>query len=196
MINCVQCNQETTNPKFCCKSCSAMWTNKNYPKKKTKRKCIQCSGQVATYRDSRCPECKKKHIEETENRKHMTIKEYINKDSVKGKHPSWKHAHIRGIARVQHKDILKLPCINCGYHKHVELCHIIPISAFDENTTLEIVNHKHNVIQLCPNCHWEFDNRLLILQFSLEVKVWMEGIEPTLTPITVSPLEEASGTSI
>lgn len=186
MINCVQCDKETKNPKFCCRSCAAKWTNKNYPKKKTKKKCLKCEEKCKSWRHSRCEKHHEEYKQESINRKKMTIKEYINKESIKGKHPSWKYAHIRGVARNQHKELLKQPCHNCGYSKHVELCHIKGIADFDENTTLEIVNHPTNVIQLCPNCHWELDNGFL--------KVGTVGIEPTLTPITVSRLEDESGT--
>ena len=52
----------------------------------------------------------------------------------------------------------KLACACCGYDKHVELAHIKPVSSFDVNTLISVVNSEENVIQLCPNCHWEFDN--------------------------------------
>lgn len=54
-------------------------------------------------------------------------------------------------------------CNNCGYNKHVELCHIKPITSFDPSATIREVNALSNVVQLCPNCHWEFDNGLLNL---------------------------------
>ena len=45
--------------------------------------------------------------------------------------------------------------------KHVELCHIKPIHSFSETSTLGEINSENNVVQLCPNCHWEFDNGFL-----------------------------------
>ena len=51
-----------------------------------------------------------------------------------------------------------MPCAKCGYDKHVELAHIKPISKFGDESKLSDVNSENNVIQLCPNCHWEFDN--------------------------------------
>ena len=31
-------------------------------------------------------------------------------------------------------------------------------STYFQNTLVSVVNAEENVIQLCPNCHWEFDN--------------------------------------
>lgn len=48
-------------------------------------------------------------------------------------------------------------CQNCGYDKHVEICHITPIRDFDVNSSVWEVNCPSNILILCPNCHWEFD---------------------------------------
>jgi len=57
----------------------------------------------------------------------------------------------------------KFNCHYCGYSKHIEFCHIKSISDFDDNTTLREINSEHNVVILCPNCHWEFDNNIIQL---------------------------------
>jgi predicted nucleic-acid-binding Zn-ribbon protein len=85
-----------------------------------------------------------------------------NKESVKGKHPSWINSHIRQFNRSWNRLKTKLPCNNCGYTKHVELAHIKAVSSFDKTTTLGEINSPDNVIQLCPNCHWEFDNSIAL----------------------------------
>lgn len=53
------------------------------------------------------------------------------------------------------------PCFRCGYSKHVDLCHIKAVSEFNENTPIKQVNSLSNLIHLCKNCHWEYDNGLL-----------------------------------
>ena len=50
-------------------------------------------------------------------------------------------------------------CMKCGYDKHVEVCHIKPIRQFSEDTLLSVINDKTNLLLLCPNCHWEYDNK-------------------------------------
>ena len=56
----------------------------------------------------------------------------------------------------------KIPyeCIECGYKLHVDVCHKKPISQFSINTKLKIVNSKKNLMYLCKNHHWEFDNNV------------------------------------
>lgn len=141
---------------FCSKSCSAIHNNKLFPKKKTNRVCIICGKQVKSYRHNKCEEHWKQY---KENKwKNKTIGEYRNKISVKGKHPSWIHAAIRNFARSWLKHLTVIPCARCGYDKHVELAHIKDIIDFSDDALLSEVNAESNVIQLCPNCHWEFDN--------------------------------------
>lgn len=153
---CINCNQETPNPKFCCRSCAAKYNNVHFPKRKIERKCTKCDDLVFTTRHTLC----KTHWDEYKERKHhdKTIGEYRNYKSVKGKHPSWIHAHIRSFARSWLKDLANSPCAHCGYDKHVELAHIKAVTDFDDNALLREVNHRDNVLPLCPNCHWEFDN--------------------------------------
>lgn len=52
-------------------------------------------------------------------------------------------------------------CFLCGYEKHIETCHIKPVSDFDDLAFISEINTIHNLIALCPNCHWEFDNNAL-----------------------------------
>ena len=163
-MNCLNCNKDTTNPKFCSRSCAAQHNNKLYPKRKVRRKCTKCDNIVKSYRHTLCIE----HWDEYqkyrgENLKNRTIGEYRKSNSVKDKHPSWIHACIRGLCRSWLKHLIKKPCANCGYDKHVELCHIKPLSSFEDSAKLSEVNSENNVIQLCRNCHWEFDNNLLEL---------------------------------
>lgn len=75
-----------------------------------------------------------------------------------GKHNSWVNVPIRGLARDWLRHLKELPCAKCGYSLHVELAHIKQISSYSDDTKISEVNAEENVIQLCPNCHWEFDN--------------------------------------
>lgn len=78
--------------------------------------------------------------------------------SVKDKHPSWINSHVRQFARYWLNHLRLEPCRHCGYDKHVELAHIKPISEYSIDATLGEINSEENIIPLCPNCHWEFDN--------------------------------------
>jgi len=107
--------------------------------------------------------CEPHYREYKDSHRFTEVGEYRNKLSVKDKHPSWANAHIRGFARSWLKHLTVLPCKNCGYSKHVELCHIKPVASYPDTATLSEINDESNVIQLCRNCHWEFDNNLLAL---------------------------------
>jgi hypothetical protein len=68
------------------------------------------------------------------------------------------------FCRTWNRDLTKLPCQVCGYSLHIELAHIKSVSSFDANTQLGIVNAPSNILVLCPNHHWEFDNGKLTLE--------------------------------
>lgn len=154
---------ETRRKKFCNSSCSASFNNK-IPKRKLKRICSvhDCKETVKSHKYKYCSfhweEVKKWKREELKRR---TLGEYRERLSVKDKHPSWLHAGVRGLNRNWNKHLSLLPCKNCGYTKHVELCHIRAVSDFPDSATLGEVNSIENNIPLCPNCHWELDNGLL-----------------------------------
>lgn len=155
---CINCNQKTDNPKFCSRSCSAQYTNKQRGKdsyRQPEGSCRTCGVGIIT-RKTWCDACQPAT-------KKKTLGEYRERTSVQGKHPSWVHSHVRQFCRSWNKDLITKPCANCGYDKHVELCHIKAVSSFPDSALLEEVNHPDNVIQLCRNCHWEFDNGILNL---------------------------------
>jgi 5-methylcytosine-specific restriction endonuclease McrA len=52
-------------------------------------------------------------------------------------------------------------CQRCGYDKYVEICHLIGISTFPDDTPIAVINDLDNLVALCPNCHWELDHGLL-----------------------------------
>lgn len=169
MINkCNNCGANTQNPRFCSRSCSAKKTNTEAPKRKLSRKCTKCDSIVKSGRHTLCDS----HFQIWKERfkQEMTIEDYTEKESVRGKHPSWIHSHIRQFARSWLSSLVNLPCAKCGYDKHVELAHIISLSKFDKSTKLNVVNSEENVIQLCPNCHWEFDNLPMTEEFKQLLK--------------------------
>ncbi len=157
-MQCCNCQKETSNPRYCSRSCAAISNNKTSPKRKPLRKCKKCDKLVKHYRTKLCAE----HLEEHKSGgkfKAKTLKE--SRLGLKGKHPMYLNNTVRGFARTWLKHLATQPCKNCGYSKHVELCHIVPISSFPETATLGEVNSEENVIPLCPNCHWELDHGLL-----------------------------------
>lgn len=52
-------------------------------------------------------------------------------------------------------------CAICGYTNHVEVAHIKAVSEFSNDTPIFTINSITNLIGLCPNHHWEYDNGIL-----------------------------------
>lgn len=147
---------------FCSRSCSASNSNKRNPKRKRlQRKCAWCRSKFTPStkgkgsRSTLCPPCRKKR-----DRREVSLGEYHSRDSVTGKHSSWKNSHIRLLNRSWNKHLVG-PCEVCGYAKHVELCHIRPITDFPPEALLKEVNSESNNVVLCRNHHWEFDHHRL-----------------------------------
>lgn len=179
LVTCKTCNKEFNKipseikkfpNHFCSRSCAAKNNNKGKQRNKaTIRICNSCGGEFKREKKHRsdryCQECTRGYstIQEfhSEQLKSCTIGEYRNKLSVKNKHPSWTHSHIRQFNRSWNIEMTSRPCAHCGYDKHVELCHAKEISSFDDNALLSEVNSSDNVIQLCRNCHWETHNGFL-----------------------------------
>jgi hypothetical protein len=78
-------------------------------------------------------------------------------------HGAHKFSRIRLDARRRYLAEFPRRCVNCGYDKHIEVCHRRPVTSFPLDTPISVVNSLDNLLGLCPNCHWEFDHGLLQL---------------------------------
>ena len=71
---------------------------------------------------------------------------------------------IRKLAEKVYKDSgREFKCAICGYDKHIEIAHIKAVSDFPDDASIAEINNINNLIGLCPNHHWEFDNGILKL---------------------------------
>lgn len=156
MNHCVNCNKETKNPKFCSRSCAAIYNNKHAPtvinnrRKKTK-KCRVCSGLIYSFQTF-CKGCR-------DSAYLITHPDTTLADVIYRKHhKSSAFSLVRRRARTIAKHQGWKACSKCGYDKHIEICHIKSISSFPETALVSEVNALDNLLPLCPNCHWEHDN--------------------------------------
>ena len=147
MINCLMCSNITKNPKFCSRKCAGIQNGKLFPKRKPVKKCKTCDTLIAKGR-TYCVQCRANRVAN----KDITLSEAIYTKY----HRSSAFALVRSRARtiLPHQ-----PCQKCGYTSHTEVCHIKPIAEFDVNAKLSVINALTNLIRLCPNCHWEKDNK-------------------------------------
>lgn len=85
----------------------------------------------------------------------------LTKGDLFNRYNQWQTARstIQKQARLIYKSSDKpKQCICCGYDKHYEVAHIRAVSDFENNAFISEINDINNLIALCPNHHWEYDN--------------------------------------
>ena len=127
-----------------CKCCSKQY------KHSQNKPCPQC-GELCWTKGGVCQSCKNDNAYDKYSK--LTIG-----DKVYNNHKYAKYQYVRYWARHVAENLGWNKCCKCGYDKHFEVAHIKPISEFSKDTLITIVNDPSNLIPLCPNCHWEFDN--------------------------------------
>lgn len=130
---------EVKKKKFCNKSCAASFNNRKKIKKTIKK-------------EIKLPAEKFRFL------LNKTKKEIFNI------HKNWQSARTSIRRHAQYifdSEIKENCCRKCGYNKHIEICHIKAVSLFSDDSKISEINNKSNLIPLCPNCHWEYDNGLL-----------------------------------
>lgn len=179
-MHCLKCQAETSNPNFCSRSCSVSYNNSKSPKRKPEGSCKNCSKPI-TKGKYYCKPCSPK-----KPWKDISLAKAIYKNH----HRSSAFAIIRTRARATIKRLkFQRACQNCGYDKHIEVCHVRPISDYPLTTMISEINQISNLRILCPNCHWESENGYL----NISLIVPLEGIEPT-SSITENCLEDSPDT--
>ncbi len=174
IIPCETCKNEFDKPdwqvkkskhNFCSRKCANVRINiirwKDHTPLRDLHKCSNC-GQPRDYRckTELCLPCFIKFT--TDKNKQLTVG-YLKSKHVGRINPRWYSAEIRNYAKTWNPDLLNKPCQKCSYTNHTELCHIKAIKDFNDDSTLGEINHPNNLLVLCPNHHWEFDNNLLSL---------------------------------
>jgi hypothetical protein len=140
-----------------CQKCINRITNRVRFDKELNTNICLCGCKKA-YTSTMCSKCKNNEL--WEKRANRTIGD-AKMDKTASR---CTYAQIRKHARDTLKKLdVEKKCKICGYNKFVDVAHIVPIKDFSDNTLLMEVNHKDNLLYLCPNHHKEFDNGLLNL---------------------------------
>lgn len=109
----------------------------------------------------------------------------VTKGEIFSKCKNWQSARTtirRHAVKVYETSDKPKECNSCGYDKHYEVCHIKAVSDFPDEALVEEINSIDNLMALCPNCHWEFDNLscgvdVMVTQDSHKVSI--EGSTPS-----------------
>lgn len=154
MLQCGYCNKEirvTPSKLKKVNYCSSACANKAEPRRKKEGVCKSCNTEIYSSR-TYCDPCFKKGVFSLK-----TIGELRAE-----RQDAARFSYVRNHARKLMKNSGAIEeCKNCGYNKHVQVCHIKDISDFTDETTVEVVNDLSNLLYLCPNCHWELDHGML-----------------------------------
>ena len=176
------------NPNFCtfCKKCIEIGENDIPSQIRLKKYCnhrCYSAHQVGRKRERRqrlikekiCKNCQANFLVKKRNPDRFEQKEFCDncrhlsratvhnytKAELFSKSKNWQSA--RGSVRKNAVSVFKrtkqsLVCIICGYTNHVEIAHITSVSEFADKTLISKINDSSNLVALCPNHHWEFDN--------------------------------------
>lgn len=152
MISCKECQGEAKHPNvFCSKSCAATYNNREKPKRRLTRQCKHCEATIPS-KNTFCGAC----IKEDRHLRGPRLDESRTIESCMG-NGSNRYSQIRQHARKVASQLSDRECM-CGVSDGAEVCHIRAISDFPKTATLAEVNHPDNLVFLCPNHHWAYDN--------------------------------------
>lgn len=165
-MKCLNCQEETKNPKFCSRSCSATYTNTQKPKRlPTEKFCKRCQASLGVITAARagrriCNGCKTKSVN------HLDYDSITKGDFKSNGSANFnsRYPYIRTLSRKWYLASNKpKKCLKCGYDKHIDICHIRDVKDFPDSALIKEINDLSNLVALCKNHHWEFDNGYLQL---------------------------------
>ena len=150
-MNCEYCLQPfipvVANQLYCSKKCSNNKRMKAW-KKKSRKPC-KC-GSLMAWNSELCRKC---------SRSIQTLSkgEALTTDTQR-------YRRIRSNARIVAKaEGLLEKCVVCGYSLYVECAHVKSVESFSAESLVSEINHPKNLVGLCKNHHWEYDQGILIL---------------------------------
>lgn len=147
-----ECNNQTENPKYCSKSCAASCNNSKFPKRSPAVKNTCTCGKNIRKEARFCTECWQAF------RLNTAMKTPVGELLVS----SNPYSRIRTYARrIMDRYGPEKTCSVCGFDVVVEVAHVIPISEFNKDTPMGIVNDPKNLVYLCPNHHAMYELGLL-----------------------------------
>lgn len=97
----------------------------------------------------------------------------LTKQELYSRRSSWQsyRSTVRKYAVEMYKNSgLPMSCAICGYDKYVEIAHIKAVHTFDSIIPLSTISNIDNLIALCPNHHYEYDNGLIAKETILELR--------------------------
>ena len=143
--------------RFCDQSCSStsLHAKRRAVAPRPVNRTCEC-GEAKSVRAGKCLKCKSAE---------RTI-DSCPKGEFFARRKNWISAatNIRRSARTAYMNSgKKQACAACDYALHFDVSHIKSVSSFSDDATIGEINAISNLVALCPNHHWEFDNGILDL---------------------------------
>jgi len=146
MRNCEQCGKETTNPKFCSRSCAVTFNNGGVRRHgEAPTYCIICGVKNDSYIRRFCS---RKCFQE--DRYRVYIEEWLNGNQT-GCHDS-ANSSIAGPVRRWITERSGDECEKCGWSVVNEFTGKVPLQIHHKDGN-SLHNTPDNLEHLCPNCH-------------------------------------------
>jgi DNA-directed RNA polymerase subunit M/transcription elongation factor TFIIS len=157
--------------RFCNRSCAGFYNNAHFHHntRVSTSVCSNCGAIVNLKKQKNGGYPKRKYCDTCLRLVHANGNSLVmnyNKGEHFGRHKNWQSARSmiqRHARRVYLHSGLPRKCRVCGYDNHIEISHLIPVKSFASDTSLMVINAISNLIPLCPNHHWEYDEGLLRL---------------------------------
>lgn len=150
MTACQACGRQTKNPMFCSRSC-AIRVHNQARKREPAGRCVVCACAISSRRKYSRTHSPTRAID-----RHRPIGTFVD-NSRTGSRLNRLRTDARRVLHIGQPYRRQ----NCGYDKHIEVCHKRPVTSFPLDAPISVVNSLDNLVGLCPNCHWEFDPGLL-----------------------------------
>lgn len=156
---------------FCNRSCAVAHNNHVHPKRKRtwsdrplRKHCCRKCGEIISSHDGRrkyCTACKA-----IMRRSSVECLDDRTKGDLFARNANWQSARS-SLRRHAYKTYFRgngqKRCALCHYSLHVDIAHVRPVRQFPDDALISEINNIANLMALCPNHHWEFDNGLLDL---------------------------------
>lgn len=157
--NCLFCLKEFEGDyrkKFCNHTCAGFFNSKKIYSRTYD--CEKCNKSFLLKRKAVGGFCPKKFCEPCSLE---VLFENQTKGSLYGRRKNWQSANStlrKHSRRVYTTSGQPQKCKICGYDKHIEISHIKSVKDYPDDAKVLEINSINNLVGLCPNHHWEFDN--------------------------------------